>query len=210
METIREYIEEIFEHEMYEKIEVLDDGCSIWKNKEDNDFWIVAEKFCLDEEDKLFENYKKIMINYVSLPYDKNTSLLYIKEIGDMPNEIENAINIENDPFYYKKYVLLYTKNDWEKIKNIDVSRIGSALISAENFKELKEKGAYDLLYKIAHKLPFLKLAFREIHNLEDINSLLSSNENDKILEKWIISLPNERSEIENIIEKKIKEIVCD
>lgn len=146
------------------KYDVIDktDGISFFKHLNYNDFWIVVnaeEKFELEEQKTIAEKAKTIFAQYKEA--EKNTSLLILLQVKQISEDILDAIvEIENDPFYFKKYVLAYTRSSKEAIEEYGIEDFSSILMQPENFQALKNEtelsGPYHLLYSIAHKLPFL------------------------------------------------------
>ena len=204
METIRQFIESLFKEEKYTNIE-SDSSFSICSNSENNDFWIIVENFNYEEQDKLFDGYKKIMDEKNTMPYEKNTSVLCIKQFQS-DDDLEKAVVIENDPFYFKKYVLLYSIEDWNRLCLLGLSNIKQLIMNADVFKKFKENEQfhyYELLYKIAHKLPFLRIERNNVDDFMDINALSAESEEEKSLEEWIISLPYE--DMETSIDEKLR-----
>ena len=85
--------------------------------------------------------------------------MLEVEQISE--GILDTIIEIENDPFYFKKYVLAYTtKSSKETIEKISPENFSSMLMQPKSFKALKDEAEvsdpYHLLYSIAHKLPFL------------------------------------------------------
>lgn len=163
METIKELIISEFIKVGYSAIgEVA--NAPIFANDNKSDFWLIVDDYDKDVEyqKNMSDAYGKITAEYMAA--DKNTSILVLKNVDNM-NEANQkwAVEMENDKFYFKKYVLLYTDAAWTMLKNNILQEeersLSSYLVDAVNFEKLKadtSDGAYSLLYGIAHKLPFL------------------------------------------------------
>lgn len=137
----------------------------VLKHKTYNDFWILSSEFNINERQKhisvIYE--ENVCSEYPSAL--KNTSLLYVKKQNtvELDKEDRCIIEIENNPYHFKKYVLTYTDavfNDFVNIfekKDRDFS-LAKELMKKSNFEALKGEeffGPYHLLYSIGHKLPF-------------------------------------------------------
>lgn len=166
METITDFLCTCFKtygYEIHWRCQNL--NCIVLKHSVYNDFWILTSEFDINErQEQISVIYKdNVCSEYPSAL--KNTSLLYVKKQNSVELDKEDRciIEIENNPYHFKKYVLTYTDavfNDFVsifEIKDRDFS-IAKELMKKSNFETLKEEksfGPYHLLYSIAHKLPF-------------------------------------------------------
>lgn len=121
----------------------------------------------------------------------KNSYLLVLSE-SKVANRYTRKffINIEEDPFFFKKYVLRYGQNDLkaliEKISAINIiTSLGQLAIDHDIFKKFSEEsknraGFENLLYQIYVKIPALSLptTSKDIGNLESEirNKLIEDN----------------------------------
>jgi len=152
-------------------------------NQEKISFWLV-----IDSEDlKVLENqnqYFQACKNALeSIEIDKNTSLLILFKI---PEDIqfkelkEHILTIEEDPYLFKKLVLFYSENELEEL-NLQISKsaqeplafIERNIIVSENFTKYKTNPAVfcwqSLIYRIAHKIPFIKINVEQNDNLQSL-----------------------------------------
>lgn len=116
---------------------------------------------------------------------EKNLSLLILLEVNslEVSNEINSLIfDIEEDPYDFKKYVLVYTKDQVEILKRLKeesdseiTETINQILNDSMKFSRFKsnedseDKLIYDLVSKLFIKIPFLNMEY----NQQTINSLL-------------------------------------
>lgn len=130
----------------------------------------------------------------------KNTSVIFVTKTNNSElNNIEKKLifKIEEDPYFYKKYVLWYTDEELKNV-NLYIDDMTKSLMNKELFQNMKdvleldsqqidneEKGkvySYMLLCRIFIKLPFLSL--KSIYNKSDSNELKNFENNiDFILE---------------------------
>lgn len=178
MKTI---VESLFNYHQFEKVE-LNFGRLFFKNTESGFryYWLVVEVKVLDSflilhsQDFWFDECKEIMKDK---DFDKNTSLLIISEKRGSDIEKQSIFKIEEDPFQFKKYVLTYTDesliNLKAKIDNDNSEKLLNLLVDENIFNEYKETHQnhswHNLLYNIAHKLPFLKINVAINQNLENL-----------------------------------------
>ena len=160
---MNKFIIELFKQFNYEEVGGADD-ISFIKHKDYADFWIIVnavDAFKLEDQETIAEKAKTTIFEQHK-EAEKNTSLLVLLEVNQISEDILNTIiEIENDPFYFKKYVLAYTpKSSKETIGKFSPENFSPMLMQPQNFKALKDEvevsDPYHLLYSIAHKLPFL------------------------------------------------------
>ena len=160
---MNKFIIGLFKQFNYEEVGGADD-ISFIKHKNYADFWIIVnavDAFKLEDQETIAEKAKTTIFNQQK-EAEKNTShhvLLEVEQISE--GILDTIIEIENDPFYFKKYVLAYTtKSSKETIEKISPENFSSMLMQPKSFKALKDEAEvsdpYHLLYSIAHKLPFL------------------------------------------------------
>ncbi len=155
------FITELFKQFNYEVIDEAED-ISFFKHINYKDFWIIVNAvnaFKLEDQETIAGKAKTIFAQYKEA--EKNTSLLVLLQVEQISEGIlDDIVEIENDPFYFKKYVLAYTKSSKEAIKQYSIKNFSSILMQPRNFQALKNEAEvsdpYHLLYSIAHKLPFL------------------------------------------------------
>jgi hypothetical protein len=133
----------------------------------------TIEKELLKEK---IEEYliKNIKIRQGIVGLEKNLSMLILLEVESLEQsqKINSFIyDIEEDPFDFKKYVLVYTQEQVSKLKSLIgtmngqvVSYINQFLNDSMKFSQFKrqEKSddtlVYDLITKLFIKLPFLNI----------------------------------------------------
>ena len=95
------------------------EGKFLLTNEANSDFWIILSDYdiAVDKQQELFEFYRQEMKEYSTA--EKNTSILILKCISHFDEEIKAwAVETENDKYYFKKYVLLYTQKAWDSLNN--------------------------------------------------------------------------------------------
>lgn len=111
MEEFEKFIFLQFERFGYEmKVQIMD-GQFLFKHKDKEDYWIVSDGlWAMEHQYELFQELKKEHKNEFPRA-DKNTSILLLinMESENITEDDERFVQIENDPLYFKKYVLTYT-----------------------------------------------------------------------------------------------------
>ena len=145
------------------------------KKIEDNQLEYVKTKKLLTESTWYHEfltNFKHScsIENYPAL--EKNSSLIILvnsAHITDIERLQTQILLVEEDQFYVKKYVIIYTPNSLHKILNYSTNeQLQAAVNNKKDFQSILSKGfsqeqeGYLLLLQIFIKLPFLKLKFDE------------------------------------------------
>lgn len=181
-----------------------------------NDFWILTSEFDINERQK---QLSAVYNDNVCSEYPsalKNTSLLYVKKQNtvDLDKEDKCIIEVENNPYHFKKYVLAYTDaafNNFIKLFEIRKNEfsISKELMKKDNFEKLKEEnsfGPYHLLYSIAHKLPFavIDVMLKKFDSGEPV----FTDEEDTIVES--LSSYDEREDVNSMLKILSREIEAD
>ena len=137
----------------------------LWKHHAYLDFWIVVCAEGVYNLSKLQEEfYEKLAAEREQEPeMEKNTSLLILNLVDEAGKNRQRIIEDENDVYVYKKYVIQYTRQEWDDLKGL-IEREGvpydELLMKAELFEMMRadHNGSISLLYTIAHKLPFVTM----------------------------------------------------
>ena len=213
METIDDLICSEFSKVEYSVIGRIANA-PIFVNKDNSDFWLIMDDYDIDVEfqKSLADNYEEIMDGYIAAA--KNTSVLVLKKV-EYINEANKcwAVEVENDKFFFKKYVLLYTESAWNMLKdNILVymeKSLSAYLVETKNFEKLKADtpdGAYSLLYGIAHKLPFLLVEMQKSKLKLSYPAFWSSSDVLKTND-WVNGISDENDDIEKYLDEIINSI---
>lgn len=141
-------------------------------------------------ENILSNNIYDSEIDFMNKEMKSNTSVIFIVKVKDFDlddREKKSIFKIEEDPYFYKKYVLWYTEEEIVNInKFIDTNNITNSIMNKEMFtfmKEIMEEPikankkkykkvsvadikSYMLLCRLFIKLPFLSL--KSIYNTTD------------------------------------------
>ncbi|WP_348800407.1 ABC-three component system middle component 1 [Flavobacterium adhaerens] len=169
---------------------------SYWLVVENNDFNI------LNNQNDFFDECKK-SLNTGEL--DKNSSLIILSKVEedvDLKNLKDKILQIEEDPFQFKKFVLYYSENELsaiqEEIRSNGLSPlkfIEGQIVNSECFSKYKEDPKLfiwqSLVYRISHKLPFVDIKVQQDNGLQ---SLFDTNK-AKIVSKGF-------SELDTLIEE--------
>lgn len=183
-------------------------------NEANSDFWMILTDYdvAVDKQQELFEHYRLEMKEYPAA--EKNISVLILKCIPQFNDDIKAwAVETENDKYYFKKYVLLYTQEDWKFLNNEILvepkKRISDYLIDSSVFGNLKNEisdGPYTLLYGIAHKLPFLLLEMEKSKIELSYPTNWAAYEN-KETNEWVDGIPDDDNEISNYLDGLLNSI---
>lgn len=217
METITDFLFTCFKTYGYEiHWRCQDLNFIVLKHSVYNDFWILTSEFDINERQK---QLSAVYNDNVCSEYPsalKNTSLLYVKKQNtvDLDKEDKCIIEVENNPYHFKKYVLAYTDaafNNFIKLFEIRKKEfsISKELMKKDNFEKLKEEnsfGPYHLLYSIAHKLPFavIDVMLKKFDSGEPV----FTDEEDTIVES--LSSYDEREDVNSMLKILSREIEAD
>lgn len=217
METITDFLFTCFKTYGYEiHWRCQDLNFIVLKHSVYNDFWILTSEFDINERQK---QLSAVYNDNVCSEYPsalKNTSLLYVKKQNtvDLDKEDKCIIEVENNPYHFKKYVLAFTDaafNNFIKLFEIRKNEfsISKELMKKDNFEKLKEEnsfGPYHLLYSIAHKLPFavIDVTLKKFDSGEPV----FTDEEDTIVES--LSSYDEREDVNSMLKILSREIEAD
>jgi hypothetical protein len=211
-------VTKLFEDRGYEEKHSSD--MKIFSLKEKYNYWVVISLDILNQirEDQieLFVKAKEI-INQPQ--FDKNANLLVLNKVENLEDVNKDyLLQVEEDPFHFKKCIIYYTKDELAKLKEAIgdfavTASIESMILREEIFsihKQSFDANEYQsLLYRIAHKMPFIKINITQVDNistLEEINkNAVGENTLHNLLESDIYTLSNDdflKLSSEDILEK--------
>lgn len=209
-------LESVFTSDQFDADYVKDCDCWVVKHNDGSihDYWIISHDFDINKQDNFFKDIHKTRIAE-DPTFNKNLSLLFVKKMDniDLSTVDESIIDIENDPYYFKKYVLAYTQDSSHKLFKLlseDFSGVSLSdiMMMPESFSKLQEEryfGPYHLLYSLAHKIPFLTMDITP-KNYDDV-AKLTIEEKDKALMDSIddINSNNGHEIMRRLIENEVK-----
>lgn len=208
METFSDFIQKQFEENAYSVLGIVHEGVLFLKNNEHEDYWLVAVGVeCYQNQDILFQEMQSTFYKEYPLAV-KNTSLLILYDTKTDLLGRNALIEIENDPLYFKKYVLCYTnKSHEELVKILKGSTVADKAMENEAFTcMLKEKefGPASLLYNIMHKLPFIPIKGQS-EKIQTQEIYYSAGANPNELVAFLETLPNNEDGINKVVADFIK-----
>lgn len=163
MTELTDFISGLFISNGYESIPQPNQNMPLaFKNKVHDDYWLVAESTLqYEHQSELYDWFKENIVSRSSLA-EKNTSLLLLVDTDSQQDEYDE-VEIENDPLYFKKYVLPYDNDSFhemeEKVANSQEGSFDSLIMNNDTFEAIRNGEKYaTLLYTIVHKLPFIPI----------------------------------------------------
>lgn len=189
---MKEVIDKIFFNNGFENISITNpfsDEISFWGNysKTATNFYLIVymneitEDFIVKRVSEYFNAIKTIERGYDER-IDKNLSMLIC--LKNTHNEssfkYKKIFEIEEDPYFFKKYLLSYNEN-FEKIKkeildgeNINIT-INNIINDVEKFSQYKlgedtdDVKLYEMCTKLMTKIPFISLKHKQ-SDLDDLS----------------------------------------
>ena len=202
------FIQKQFEENGYSVLGIVHEDVLFLKNNEHEDYWLVAvgvESY--QNQDILFEEMQSSFYKECPLAV-KNTSLLILYDTDIDLLESNTLIEIENDPLYFKKYVLCYTNESYEDLAAmLQDSSVADLAMEDDMFDRMlkeTELGAVSLLYGIMHKLPFISIKEQNADR-ENQDILFSASSNADELNDFLDSLPDDEDGIIDVVGNLIK-----
>ena len=154
---------------------------------------------------------------------DKNTSLIYcVKKDINSDKLHKLKVKIEDDPFYFKKYVFAYDEAQADELKKLCKQHGQSAseliqtyILDTENFNKFKRNGDNEKIYKLVSelliKIPIIPISFEtngEIKCVSDYMLDIQKCNNDELerLDCVIETLNNSQGNIELLVDKVLED----
>ncbi|WEI92482.1 ABC-three component system middle component 1 [Enterococcus casseliflavus] len=221
---MKEVIDAIFLNNGFKNIPIINpfsDTVSFWGNysKKSTNFYLIVytdeinPDFIAKRVPEYFNAIKTIEKGYDER-IDKNLSMLIClrNNSAESLTKQKNIFEIEEDPYFFKKYLLLYNK-DIESIKK-EILRgedindaINNIVNDTEKFNKYKlgldtpEVRLYELCSKLITKIPFISLKHKQ-SNLNDLSKTIGN-----CLEKK--GLKENRNKILQHFELEDEEFIC-
>lgn len=141
-------------------------------------YWIIIEtdnlENIIENQSIYFEKSKKVINDEW---FDKNANLLILHKVEDFNSIQRTLLEIEENPYLFKKQIILYKESEVENLQKAIVSEesiikdfIESKILDESIFKIHKESinnnSYHSLLYRLAHKIPLIKLNISQDDNL--------------------------------------------
>lgn len=102
--------------------------------------------------------------------FKKNCDLIcihHLDKLADIKNCEEQIFEIEEDPHFYKKYVLYYSDTELEAINGLNFAKLNELISDKKQFDAYKKEPTaatkYSAAAKIFIKLPFLVLNINKV-----------------------------------------------
>lgn len=174
-------INKIFEEKDHEEQEAPD--FKIFSLRGHYNYWIIINRddlsSILEEQIDLFLKAKEIV---GQAQFDKNANLLILNKVTSIKAiNKDHLLRIEEDLFHFKKSIIYYTEEELIKFKEvIDLSNVTismeSMLLDENVFEQHKTRfdaNEYQsLLYRITHKIPFLRINITQLNNLDSLEEI--------------------------------------
>lgn len=150
--------------------------------------------------------------SFLSRPeFRKNTDLVCINRHDNVPDftKIEEAIfSIEEDPHFFKKYVLYHSKAEEKCLEDSSFDKISSTISDKNQFLTYKaaplKATQYSVAAKIFIKLPFLELPFSQEALVPLRTQVATAVENDDLVKEYLVIQNQTDISVDEIIEEMI------
>lgn len=155
-----QFVLNLFEKNGYDVSPNLDTDKPLFvKIRDKYDYWFVAEGLSSFKNQADVYKWFKSDFGKRFPVAEKNISLLLLVDMNRQQEPFDE-VEIENDPLYFKKYVLTYDDDSYKELKNF-INQNGedfeSLIMNDNTFDSLIHDEPWaKLLYSIVHKLPFI------------------------------------------------------
>ena len=176
-------------------------------------------------------NYKDLVIeianyfreNDIYVPdMDKNTSLIYCVKRDIKSNKLDELkVKIEDDPFYFKKYVFAYSEaqsDEFKKLRkqhNWTINELIQTYFDTENFSKFKKNGDNEKIYKLVSelfiKIPIIPINFETNGEIKSVSEYMldikkcNDDELDR-LDNIIETLNSPQENMEQLVNKVLED----
>lgn len=219
-------ISKIFEEAGLE--EKKNEDFKVYALKGQKNFWVIIH-YDNDDIDKVIDQQIDLFVKVREMlqepTFDKNANLIVLNRVQKISDiKLDNVLQIEENPYHFKKCVLYYTKEELDNlIDSIEepvLSSIESMILVDEIFEQHKmhfnDNSFESLIYRIAIKIPFVKINIAQTNNLkslEEINKKTVQNDQfNDLLENDYFMLDDEdfNAMTDEAILEKFKTILPD
>lgn len=178
------------------------------------------------------DNHKDLVIeianyfreNDIYVPdMDKNTSLIYcVKRDINSDKLDELKVKIEDDPFYFKKYVFAYSEAQSDEFKKLRKQHnwtinelIQTYIFDTENFSKFKKNGDNEKIYKLVSelliKIPIIPINFESRGEIKSVSDYMldiqkCNNDERERLDCIIEILNDSQGNIEQLVDKVLED----
>lgn len=139
--------------------------------------------------------------------FKKNSDLICIHRLGllaDFKNHEEKIFAIEEDPHFYKKYVLYYSVAEEAALNDFTYEKLVSVIADKREFLDYKKNPLSPTQYSFAAKT-FIKLPFLELPSHQKNLTSLRLQAAEAVAEASLIDL---YSTIQNVTEKNADDFI--
>jgi hypothetical protein len=196
---MKEFIHNLFIQIGFQSLQ--NDTIDLFSFKEETNkkvYWAVVEWEDLDQlsgQSAIFNSCREL-VNQPEI--DKNLSLVILTRLNEVAviDAAKSAIiRIEENPYYFKKYVLHYADAEYEQLKTQQGEKtalefLTHQIVNSDCFKAYKNDHRsiswQSLVYRIALKLPFIPITIKTNKGLASLfedNKLKVVNKNLKSLD---------------------------
>lgn len=154
---------------------------------------------------------------------DKNTSLIYCVKKDVNSGKLDKLkVKIEDDPFYFKKYVFTYDQAQADEFKKLCRQHGQSAseliqtyILDTDIFNNFKKNGDNEKIYKLVSelliKIPIIPISFEtneEIKCVSDYMLDVQKCNNDELerLDRIVETLNSSQGNIELLVDKVLED----
>ena len=204
---------------------------NIFKHREvESQIFIVLQ--ILESQLVAQDNYKDLVIeianyfreNDIYVPdMDKNTSLIYcVKRDINSDKLDELKVKIEDDPFYFKKYVFVYNDAQADEFKKLCMQYGQTAskllqtyILDSENFNKFNKNGDNEKIYKLVSelfiKIPIIPINFESRGEIKSVSDYMldiqkCNNDERERLDCIIEILNDSQGNIEQLVDKVLED----
>ena len=190
---------------------------NIFKHREvESQIFIVLQ--ILESQLVAQDNYKDLVIEIA-----KNTSLIYCVKRDIKSNKLDELkVKIEDDPFYFKKYVFAYSEAQSDEFKKLRKQHnwtinelIQTYIFDTENFSKFKKNGDNEKIYKLVSelfiKIPIIPINFETNGEIKSVSEYMldikkcNDDELDR-LDNIIETLNSPQENMEQLVNKVLED----
>ena len=181
---------------------------------------LVAQK---NTQDLVIEIANFFRENDVYVPdMDKNTSLIYCVNKDVNSDKLDKLkVKIEDDPFYFKKYVFAYNDAQADEFKKLSkqhqtaIKLIQTYILDTENINKFKKNGDNEKIYKLVSelliKIPIIPINFESRGEIKSVSDYMldvqkCNNDERERLDCIIETLNDSQGNIEQLVDKVLED----
>jgi hypothetical protein len=132
--------------------------------------------------------------------FERNSDLIIlfkVNNLGDFNAHEQKIFSIEEDPYYFKKYVLYYSEEELNLVENKTLNDLQNIVLDRSLFKSYKNNPNYPSIYSFSARF-FIKIPFLQVPVNEEEMPSIEVMLREKLLASSLVEIDSHLTKIIN------------